>query len=66
MVPAGGPVDQTIEALIPHMSRGDVILDGGNSNYKDTVRRAAALKPQGLSLPILPPPHGLPGAGSQS
>ncbi len=50
MVPAGDPVDQTIEALIPHMSRGDVILDGGNSNYKDTVRRAAALKPQGLGF----------------
>ncbi len=50
MVPAGGPVDQTIEALIPHMSRGDVILDGGNSNYKDTVRRAAALKTQGLGF----------------
>ena len=50
MVPAGGPVDQTIEALIPHMSRGDVILDGGNSNYKDTVRRAAALKTQDLGF----------------
>ena len=50
MVPAGDPVDQTIEALIPHMSRGDVILDGGNSNYKDTVRRAAALKMQGLGF----------------
>ena len=50
MVPAGGPVDQTIEALIPHMSRGDVILDGGNSNYKDTVRRAAALKTEGLGF----------------
>ncbi len=50
MVPAGDPVDQTIEALIPHMSRGDVILDGGNSNYKDTVRRAAALTTQGLGF----------------
>ena len=50
MVPAGGPVDQTIEALIPHITRGDVILDGGNSNYKDTVRRAAALKTQGLGF----------------
>ncbi len=50
MVPAGDPVDQTIEALIPHMSRGDVILDGGNSNYKDTVRRAAALKTEGLGF----------------
>jgi len=50
MVPAGDPVDQTIEALIPHITRGDVILDGGNSNYKDTVRRAAALKTQGLGF----------------
>ena len=50
MVPSGDPVDQTIEALKPHLSAGDVILDGGNSNYKDTMRRAAALKEQNLDF----------------
>jgi len=44
MVPAGDPVDQTIAALVPHLSEGDTILDGGNSYYRDDLRRAAALK----------------------
>jgi 6-phosphogluconate dehydrogenase len=43
MVPAGDPVDQTIAALLPRLAAGDVVVDGGNSNYKDTVRRAAEL-----------------------
>jgi 6-phosphogluconate dehydrogenase len=43
MVPSGAPVDQTIDALTPHLAPGDAIIDGGNSNYKDSVRRAAAL-----------------------
>ena len=50
MVPAGDPVDQTIQALMPHLSAGDVIVDGGNSNYKDTMRRATQLRAQGLGL----------------
>src|SRR5260221_115747 len=45
MVPSGAPVDETIAALTPHMEKGDTILDGGNSNYKDTQRRGAALAP---------------------
>ncbi len=40
MVPSGAPVDGTIAALLPHLSEGDIIIDGGNSNYKDTQRRA--------------------------
>ncbi len=40
MVPAGGPVDATIEALLPHLEPGDIVIDGGNSNYRDTLRRA--------------------------
>lgn len=44
MVPAGDPVDQSIEELAPKMSSGDVIIDGGNSNYKDTLRRAEAVR----------------------
>jgi 6-phosphogluconate dehydrogenase len=48
MVPSGDPVDQTIEQLLPNLTKGDVIIDGGNSNYKDSIRRAAKLKQQGL------------------
>ena len=43
MVPAGAPVDQTIDLLLPHLQPGDTIIDGGNSYYRDSVRRAAAL-----------------------
>ena len=48
MVPAGDPTEQTISALAERMSPGDIIIDGGNSHYKDDVRRAAALKTRGL------------------
>src|SRR5215207_8758525 len=50
MVPAGKPVDDTIAALLPGMSKGDVIIDGGNSNFHDTMRRGAALKLEGIEL----------------
>jgi 6-phosphogluconate dehydrogenase len=50
MVPAGAPVDQTIDLLTPHLTQGDTIIDGGNSYYKDSVRRAAALKPKGFNF----------------
>jgi 6-phosphogluconate dehydrogenase len=50
MVPAGDPVDQTIAALVPHLSEGDTIIDGGNSYYKDSMRRAAALVPKKLNF----------------
>jgi len=43
MVPAGDPVDQTIAALLPNLSPGDIIIDGGNSNFHDTIRRGQAL-----------------------
>lgn len=48
MIPAGEPVDQTLEALIPLVAEGDIIIDGGNSYYKDTLRRAAMLKEKAL------------------
>jgi 6-phosphogluconate dehydrogenase len=48
MVPAGDPVDQTIEQLQPQLSKGDVLIDGGNSHYKDSIRRAGTLQGQGL------------------
>src|SRR5215469_6453666 len=39
MVPAGAPVDDTIEKLVPSLTKGDIIIDGGNSNFHDTMRR---------------------------
>jgi 6-phosphogluconate dehydrogenase len=50
MVPAGKPTDDTIAALAvaERLSPGDIVIDGGNSNYKDTMRRAATLKEKGL------------------
>lgn len=48
MVPSGNPVDQTIEQLLPNLERGDIVIDGGNSNYKDSIRRAENLKPHGV------------------
>ena len=50
MVPAGDPVDQTIGTLQPLLAKGDLIVDGGNSYYKDTLRRAQALQEHGLHL----------------
>jgi 6-phosphogluconate dehydrogenase len=50
MVPAGDPVDQTIESLVPGLSRGDIIIDGGNSNFHDTIRRAEALTKRGIEF----------------
>src|SRR5437868_11400617 len=43
MVPAGKPVDDTITALLPGLSKGDVVIDGGNSNFHDSMRRPADL-----------------------
>ena len=50
MVPAGKPVDDTIALLLPGLSKGDVIIDGGNSNFHDTMRRAAELQGKGIHL----------------
>ena len=48
MVPAGGPTEQTVQNLAQHMQAGDVIIDGGNSYFKDDVRRANQLKGRGI------------------
>src|SRR4029079_16272407 len=50
MVPAGKPVDDTIALLLPGMSKGDVIIDGGNSNFHDTMRRGAELGEKGVDF----------------
>ena len=48
MVPAGDPVDETIAKLEPLMEKGDTIIDGGNSNYKNTQRRHNEVKAKGF------------------
>ena len=50
MVPAGKPVDDTIETLVPMLAKGDIIIDGGNSRYSDTLRRARALETRGIDF----------------
>ena len=50
MVPAGAPVESTIDQLLPALAKGDIIIDGGNSNFKDSVRRAAKVKERGLEF----------------
>ncbi len=48
MVPAGSPTEQTVGDLAERMEVGDILIDGGNSYYKDDVRRAKALKAKGI------------------
>ena len=48
LVKAGGPTDAVIDSLIPLLAKGDVIVDGGNSLYTDTIRREKALAAKGL------------------
>jgi 6-phosphogluconate dehydrogenase len=50
MVPAGDPVDQTIATLRPMLSPGDIIIDGGNSNFHDTIRRGKDLATSKIEL----------------
>ncbi|TKR32957.1 decarboxylating 6-phosphogluconate dehydrogenase [Luteimonas gilva] len=48
MVPAGAIVDDTIAALRPLLARGDIVIDGGNSRYQDSMRRAESLAADGI------------------
>src|SRR5690349_19642065 len=48
MVKAGSAVDDFIEALLPHLEKGDCIIDGGNSHFPDTIRRTKYLESKGL------------------
>jgi 6-phosphogluconate dehydrogenase len=48
MVPSGDPTEQTVAALRPLLSAGDVVIDGGNTHFHDDVRRAATLKAAGI------------------
>ncbi len=48
MVPAGNPTESTVNSLADLLAEGDTVIDGGNSNYKDTIRRAETLKEKGI------------------
>ena len=48
MVKAGKPVDLVIEQIVPFLEKGDIIIDGGNSHFPDTIRRCAELEEKGL------------------
>jgi 6-phosphogluconate dehydrogenase len=48
MVPAGDPTEQTVTALAEHVQQGDTIIDGGNTHFKDDVRRASTLARRGI------------------
>ncbi len=50
MVPAGTSVDSTIEQLVPQLTKGDIVIDGGNSNFHDSQRRAETLKAKGIEF----------------
>lgn len=50
MVKAGEPVDEVINTLKPHLSKGDILIDGGNSFFKDTMRRSVKLKAEGFEF----------------
>jgi 6-phosphogluconate dehydrogenase len=50
MVPAGGPTEETIDGLAGLLSRGDLVVDGGNSNFRDSIRRAARLAEEGIEF----------------
>ena len=50
MVPSGDPTERTLDSVIPLLSNDDVVLDGGNSYYKDTMRRSQKLQEHGIHM----------------
>ncbi len=50
LVPAGKPVDDVLESLLPLLDKGDVVIDGGNSHYIDTLKRLKDLEPKGINF----------------
>lgn len=49
MVPSGKPVDENIDALLPHLKKDDIIIDGGNSYFKETITRSGLCKQKGIN-----------------
>lgn len=62
MLPAGEIVDDMIKSLLPLLNKGDIIIDGGNSNYKDTLRRYEELKSRGIDFIDVGTSGGINGA----
>ena len=62
MVPAGSPVDAVLGGLAPFLKAGDIVIDGGNSRYTDTVVRARKLREQGVRMLDVGTSGGLEGA----
>lgn len=62
MVPAGEIVDHVLEQLVPLLSEGDIVIDGGNSNYKDTLARSAKLQAKGMHFMDVGTSGGISGA----
>ena len=62
MVVAGKPTDEQIEKLLPYLSKGDIIIDGGNSFFKDSIRRYNMLKAKGISFLDVGTSGGMEGA----
>src|SRR5579872_5503536 len=50
MIKAGDPVDMTLEKLAPLLEKDDIVIDGGNSWFKDTQRREAAMRPKNINF----------------
>src|SRR5438309_11857334 len=59
MVPSGAPVQSTIDQLVTLVQRGDVLIDGGNSNYHDSIRRGEQVVVQGKGYGYLGPSGGV-------
>lgn len=62
MVPAGSPVDEMIDKIFPHLQEHDIIIDGGNSYYKDTLKRYEMLKSKGVDFVDVGTSGGIQGA----
>lgn len=62
MVPAGKPVDDTIDALLPVLNENDIIIDGGNSHYRDTLGRYEKIKSKGIDFVDVGTSGGIEGA----
>lgn len=62
MVPAGKPVDEMIETLVPLLQAQDIIIDGGNSNYKDSIKRYQQLKQKAIAFVDVGTSGGMDGA----
>jgi 6-phosphogluconate dehydrogenase len=62
MVPAGEPVDKTIESLLPLVDKEDIIIDGGNSHYKDSIKRYTFLRNKNINFVDIGTSGGTEGA----